>query len=73
MNITGVRVKIYNEERCIHEHETVQPGANDLNTLMQNLRDMQSEVNGFLTKLIQRQDVSGGAQSNSLYTVIAYK
>ncbi|EGI69586.1 hypothetical protein G5I_01672 [Acromyrmex echinatior] len=55
---TGVRVRIYDEERCIHEHETVRSDGDDLRTLMQNLRDVQSEINCFLTTLIQWRDVS---------------
>ncbi|KAL0131065.1 hypothetical protein PUN28_002569 [Cardiocondyla obscurior] len=70
MNVTGVRVKIYDEGKCIHEHETArsEPG-NDLKTLMRNLRDAQSEANNFLTALIERRGetaVRGTAsQSNS--------
>ncbi|XP_028050667.1 uncharacterized protein LOC114253771 [Monomorium pharaonis] len=59
MNVTGVRIRIYDEERCIHEHDTIwSDGKSDLGTLMQNLRDVQLEVNDFLTTLIQQQDVS---------------
>ncbi|KYN32633.1 hypothetical protein ALC56_13115 [Trachymyrmex septentrionalis] len=67
MNVTtGVRVRIYDEERCIHEHETVRSDGDDLRTLIQNLRDMQSEINCFLTTLIQRRDVSSEMMNQSI-------
>ncbi|XP_011636037.1 uncharacterized protein LOC105426488 isoform X3 [Pogonomyrmex barbatus] len=66
MNASGVRVKIYDGEKCIHEHEATRSNGDDLKTLMQNLRDMQSNVNDFLTVLVQQRDASGGAQSNSI-------
>lgn len=67
MNVnTGVQVKIYDEEKCVYEHQTAESKENNLRTLLQNLRDMQSEVNNFLTTLIQRQNASGRAQSDLL-------
>ncbi|KYM97995.1 hypothetical protein ALC62_11341 [Cyphomyrmex costatus] len=63
MSITGVRVKIYDEEKCIHE--TVRSDGDDLKALMQNLRDTQSEINSFLTTLIQRRDVSSEMTNQS--------
>lgn len=70
MNVTGIRVRIYDEEKCIHEHETVRSDGDDLKTLIQNLRNMQSEINCFLTTLIERRDVSGGTLSSSIVYVI---
>ncbi|KYQ53698.1 hypothetical protein ALC60_07385 [Trachymyrmex zeteki] len=64
MNVTGIRVRIYDEEKCIHEHETVRSDGDDLKTLIQNLRNMQSEINCFLTTLIERRDVSGEMKMN---------
>lgn len=69
MNITGVKVKIYNEKKCVYEHQTAGSKENDLQTLLQNLRDVQSEVNNFLTTLIQ-QNTSDRAQSNLLYVIV---
>jgi len=70
MNITtGVRVRIYDEEKCIHEHETIRSDGNDLRTLIQNLRDVQSEINCFLTTLIQRRDVSSGTVNSLIVHV----
>lgn len=67
MNVTGLRVRIYDEGKCIHEHETVRSDGNDMRMLMQDLRDMQTDVNDFLTALIQRRDASGEAPGNSTY------
>lgn len=66
MNATGVGVKIYDEEVCVYEHEAIQSNENDLRTLLQHLRDVQSKVNVFLTTLIQQQDAISGEQSNSI-------
>lgn len=66
MNATGVSVKIYDEGACIYEHEAVQSNENDLRTLLQHLRDVQSKVNVFLTTLIQQRDASSEEQSNSI-------
>lgn len=65
MNVTGVGVKIYDEEVCVYEHETIQSNKNDLKTLLQNLRDVQSKINVFLTTLIQQRNAISGEQSNS--------
>lgn len=64
MNVAGVGVKIYDEGVCVYQHETTQSDKNDLRTLLQNLRDVQSNVNVFLTTLIQQQDAISGEQSN---------
>lgn len=63
--VADMRVRIYDKEKCIYEREIVRSdGKNDLEILMQNLRDVQSDVNDFLTTLIQRQDPSvDGTQS----------
>lgn len=66
MNATGVSVKIYDEEVCVYEHEAIQFNENDLRTLLQHLRDVQSKVNVFLTTLIQQRDAISGEQSNSI-------
>ncbi|KYN16590.1 hypothetical protein ALC57_11099 [Trachymyrmex cornetzi] len=67
MNVTtGVRVRIYDDEKCIHEHETDRSDGDDLRTLIQNLRDMQSEINSFLTTLIERRDVSSEMMKQSI-------
>ncbi|XP_019885724.1 uncharacterized protein LOC105274644 isoform X2 [Ooceraea biroi] len=65
MSTPGVRVKIHEDEKCIYEHEVARSNENDLETLLGNLRDVQSRVNNFLTTLIERRDVSGGAQNTS--------
>lgn len=65
MNVTGVGVKIYDEKVCVYEHETIQSNKNDLKTLLQNLRDVQSKINVFLTTLIQQRNAISGEQSNS--------
>lgn len=67
MNATGVQVRIFEEEKCIYERKIAESDENDLKTLLQNLREVQSGVNNFLTTLIQQRDVSGSAQSNDLY------
>ncbi|XP_011636036.1 uncharacterized protein LOC105426488 isoform X2 [Pogonomyrmex barbatus] len=69
MNASGVRVKIYDGEKCIHEHEATRSNGDDLKTLMQNLRDMQSNVNDFLTVLVQQRDASGGAQKTASQSI----
>lgn len=65
MNATGVEVKIYDEGVCVYEHEAIQSNENDLRTLLQHLRDVQSKVNVFLTTLIQQQDAISGDQKTS--------
>lgn len=66
MNVTGIRVKVYDEEVCVYEHDPIQSGKNDLRTLLQDLRDVQSKVNVFLTTLIQQRDAISREQSNSI-------
>jgi len=66
MNITALQVRIYDKEKCIHERKIARSDENNLRTLMQNLREVQSETNNVLTTLIQR-DVSIDAQSSSIY------
>lgn len=67
--VTGVEVKIYDGGVCVYEIETIQQESkkNDLGILLQNLRDVQSNVNVFLTTLIQRRDAISGEQSNYKY------
>jgi hypothetical protein len=65
MDISDLKVKIYNDEKCIYEHEIPQSNENDLKMLLGNLQDIQSKVNNFLTALIEQQDDSGNVQSNS--------
>ncbi|EFN75930.1 hypothetical protein EAI_02596 [Harpegnathos saltator] len=65
MNVIGVRVKIFEEERCIYKREIVKSDENDLKTLLRDLREVQSAVNEFLTTLIQQQEASGSAQNTT--------
>lgn len=63
MDITGIQVKINNEEKCIYEHKIAQ-FDDKLETLLRNLRDVRSLVNNLLTTMIQQEDTSDIAQSN---------
>lgn len=67
MNVTGVRVKIFDGERCIYEREGVGPNDDDdLTTLLRDLREAQSGVNEFLTTLVCQRDAASGARSNDI-------
>ncbi|KAL6444721.1 hypothetical protein ACFW04_002056 [Cataglyphis niger] len=63
--VTGVEVKIYDGRVCVYEFETIQSNKNDLRILLQNLRDVQSNVNVFLTTLIQQRDAITGEQKTT--------
>jgi len=62
MNIPNLEVKIYNDEKCIYEHEITRSNENNLKTLLGNLQDIQSKVNNFLTILIEQRDISSNVQ-----------
>jgi len=65
MNICDVKVKIYNNEKCIYEHKIARSNEKDVKALLENLQNMQLKINNFLTTLIEQEDVSGNVQSNS--------
>lgn len=74
MNTIGVRVKVFDGEKCVYQHEIGQPNENDLKTLLRDLRDTQLRVNDFLTTLVQQQNASGSAQSKrSIDINVAYR
>ncbi|XP_014486152.1 PREDICTED: uncharacterized protein LOC106750355 isoform X2 [Dinoponera quadriceps] len=66
MNVTGgVRVRIFEEERCVYERELAKSDGGNLKTLLRDLREAQSGVNDYLTTLIQRQDAKSGSARNT--------
>lgn len=66
MNVNGVQLRIFEEEKCIYESETSKFDKNDLETLIRDLREVQVGVNRFLTTLIQQRDTSDSVQGNVL-------
>lgn len=63
MNSAGIRVRIQEDEKCIYEYESSQHNKNDLNTLLDGVRDVRSCVNNFLTTLIQQRGTFNSAQN----------